>query len=243
MSTAPQQYLDVWIVESNTVYREVPFTVVCDWVQQGRLLEDDNVRRSGTADWKRIGGVPAFSAFLPKAEPNRADDQAEALDRVEFEFGWHKKHGEHEDDEVDMIPLIDVSLVLLIFFMLTSSSGGAGSLVKLAGVKNPPVADTTGISIVMNVENKDGKRSLVYTLGEDGKKSPHPDDQNIRDPKVLLRRLDERLKTKSDAVPVTINPHEDVEDGELIKVIRDVKSLPNKRKVGRIYNGVSEAKP
>src|SRR4051794_16651008 len=112
MADAPQ-FLDVWIIESNTVYREVPFTVVCDWVQQGRLLEVDNVRRSGTADWKRIGDINAFAAFLPKLEPTRADDQAEALDRVEFEFDWKQKHAEHEDDEVDMIPLIDVSLVLL----------------------------------------------------------------------------------------------------------------------------------
>ena len=37
-----RRFLDVWIVDSNTVYREVPFTVVADWVQQGRLLEDDN---------------------------------------------------------------------------------------------------------------------------------------------------------------------------------------------------------
>ena len=51
-----RRFLDVWIVESNTVYREVPFTVVCDWLQQGRLLEGDHVRPSGTADWKRIAG-------------------------------------------------------------------------------------------------------------------------------------------------------------------------------------------
>ena len=42
--TAPKRFLDVWIIESNTVYREVPFTVVADWIQQGRLLEDDMLR-------------------------------------------------------------------------------------------------------------------------------------------------------------------------------------------------------
>ncbi len=40
-----RRYLDVWIVETNTVYREVPFEVVTDWVQQGRLLADDMLRR------------------------------------------------------------------------------------------------------------------------------------------------------------------------------------------------------
>ena len=238
-----RQFLDVWIIESNTVYREVPFTVVCDWVQQGRLLEADNVRRSGTADWKRIGEVNAFAAFLPKAEPTRADDHAEALDRVEFEFEWKHKRAEHEDDEVDMIPLIDVSLVLLIFFMLTASGVGAASLVKLAGVKNPPVADTTGVSINMLVETKEGKRTVVYAIGEDGKATGQPEDSNIRDEKVLLRRLDKHLEKKTEAVDLTINPHLDLEDGELVKMLRDVKTIPNRRKIGRIYNGVTEAKP
>lgn len=43
-----RRYLDVWIVETNAVYKEVPFDVVSDWVQQGRLLEDDMVKPSST---------------------------------------------------------------------------------------------------------------------------------------------------------------------------------------------------
>ena len=42
-----RRFLDVWIVETNTVYKEVPFTVVSDWVQQGRLLEDDRITSPG----------------------------------------------------------------------------------------------------------------------------------------------------------------------------------------------------
>src|SRR6516162_6543562 len=126
-----RQFLDVWIVESETVYREVPFTVVCDWVQQGRLLDDDQVRPSGTADWKRLADIAAFAAFLPKPEPLQAEDQAEALQPVTMEF-QRKKHHVDVDDDVDMIPLIDVSMVLLVFFMLTSSGAGAAAYVNLS---------------------------------------------------------------------------------------------------------------
>ena len=52
-----RQFLDVWIVETNTVYKEVPFTVVTDWVQQGRLLANDMLKPSGTKDWQRLGGL------------------------------------------------------------------------------------------------------------------------------------------------------------------------------------------
>ena len=40
-----KRLLDVWIVGINMVYREVPFAVVTDWLQQGRLLVDIGQRR------------------------------------------------------------------------------------------------------------------------------------------------------------------------------------------------------
>ncbi len=117
MATATKQrLLDVW----NTVYRQVPFTVVTDWIQQGRLLADDRVRPLGKEAWYPIGKVPALAAFLPREEPQRVEDQAEALAPVELEV-QPPKTVEAEDDEVDMIPLIDVSLVLLIFFVMTAA--------------------------------------------------------------------------------------------------------------------------
>jgi hypothetical protein len=39
-----RRFLDIWVVDTNTVYREVPFTVVTDWIQQGRLLVEDKGR-------------------------------------------------------------------------------------------------------------------------------------------------------------------------------------------------------
>ena len=62
---AKRRFLDVWIVEGNTVYKEVPFDVVADWVQQGRLLDDDMLRPAGTSEWtvhrrhERVRRLPA----------------------------------------------------------------------------------------------------------------------------------------------------------------------------------------
>jgi biopolymer transport protein ExbD len=117
---AKQKLLDVWIVETNTVYREVPFAVVADWIQQGRLLPEDRVRLAGQDPWRPIAKVPAFAPYLPKSEPLAAEDQAEALQEVDLGLEWGKRT-EEEDEDVDMIPLIDISLVLLIFFMMTAT--------------------------------------------------------------------------------------------------------------------------
>jgi biopolymer transport protein ExbD len=238
------QYQDVWLVETNTVYREVPYTVVCDWVQQGRVLEDDQLRPSGTRDWKRVGDLPAFAAYLPKPEPLRAEDAAEALEPVELEIGWrHRKPGELEDDEVDMIPLIDVSLVLLIFFMMTASGVGAASLVKLAEVKSPPVSDTSGLVLNVALGGEKPNRYVIYSIGEDGKASPEADDRDIRKREVMLARFNSRLEKKTGKVEVTINPDGDLPDGDLVDLILKVKELPSAAKVGRIYNGVAGKKP
>ena len=118
--TEKRRFLDVWLVESNTVYREVPFNVVTDWVQQSRLLPDDMLRPSGTAQWYKVGSSPEFSPYIPRSEPYRVEDRAEAEEPVELDFAWKRKP-EDEDDDVDMIPLIDISLVLLIFFIMTTT--------------------------------------------------------------------------------------------------------------------------
>src|SRR5438309_6556968 len=129
MTSERRRFLDVWILDSNTVYREVPYTVVADWVQQGRLLEGDQLRPSGSSEWFPLGSMPAFTAYLPKSEPFRVEDEAEAREPVEIDFAWRKPRLD-EGDDVDMIPRIDVSLVLLIFFMITTTVAGAGPLNK-----------------------------------------------------------------------------------------------------------------
>jgi biopolymer transport protein ExbD len=154
-----KRLLDVWIVESNTVYREVPYTVVTDWVQQGRLLADDRVRPAGDGNWQVLGKVKSLAAYLPKVEPQRVEDQAEALEPVEIDFGW-KRPTEDDDEEVDMIPLIDVSLVLLIFFMMTTS-------VQLASDVLARDIDTPAAKHQLNVIDKE-----MYWVEVDRKKGP-----------------------------------------------------------------------
>lgn len=180
---AKKRILDVWIVELNTVYRDVPYGVVTDWIQQGRLLDEDKVRLSGTTAWHAIAKVPTLAAFLPKAEPLRVDDQAEALEPVEVGFDWKHKSDE-EDEDVDMIPLIDISLVLLIFFMMTASiTAGVFSSIDTPGAKHQLAAiseDSYWVGIdAKNPDGKvdkgaDGKTVPWYSLGIDNKQLVTP---------------------------------------------------------------------
>jgi len=145
-----RRFLDIWLTEPNTVYREVPYTVVADWVQQSRIQPDDKLRPSGTAEWFRVGDSPEFRPYIPTVEAVSVEDEASAREDIALDFRW-KKHPDDGDDDVDMIPLIDVSLVLLVFFMLTSTVADAGSMIQdIPKTKNGLVIGREGM-IYVNV--------------------------------------------------------------------------------------------
>jgi hypothetical protein len=161
--------LDIWIVEINRVYRGVPFAVATDWLQQGRLLADDRVRLAGGKTWHPLGQVPAFKPYLPRAEPLAAEDKAEALEPVELGFRPTRRI-EDEDEDVDMIPLIDISLVLLIFFMMTATvtSGFLPSINTPAAKHQLATADSGAFWV--GIDSRSGGGQIEK--GPDGKPLP-----------------------------------------------------------------------
>jgi biopolymer transport protein ExbD len=206
---------DVWIVESNTVYKEVPYAVVTDWLQQGRLLEDDKAKPSGTPDWQRLGEVMQMQAFLPKPEPFRADDQAEALQDVAVDFAYKRPHDD-EDEDVDMIPLIDVSLVLLVFFMLSAAASTvAANMVNTPAVYNGLMADNAeGLHIDVTL---DDEKTPVFALRV-GTRPAEPDEKDLRSMLAVLNRLEARLLKTTGPVDLQIN----ADKGVVGKVTRDL---------------------
>ena len=160
--------LDVLLVETRQAYRGVPYMVVTDWIQQGRLLGEDQVRATGGSTWHRLDAVPALAAFLPRREPTRVEDRAEALEPIEVEFSWRRPAGEDEGD-VDMIPLIDISLVLLIFFMMSATVGaGVFSAIATPPAEHQLLKLSEGMYWVgVDAPDADKKAPPVYSLGTD----------------------------------------------------------------------------
>jgi hypothetical protein len=114
---------DVWLLAVDTVYKGVPFSVALGWAEQGRLTGTDKLRPAGqeAAPWVLAANHPQIAPYLfaPRPQPIRAGTPVpplEPLERDDF-----ARTPPDDDDDVDMIPLIDISLVLLIFFMMTTA--------------------------------------------------------------------------------------------------------------------------
>lgn len=234
-----QRFLDLWILETNTVYKEVPFAVVTDWLQQGRLLEDDRAKPSGTKDWRRLGELAEFAPYLPRPEPFRPDDQAEALESVGIDFSYRKPHDE-EDDDVDMIPLIDVSLVLLVFFMLTASSAAVATYVPTPETEHGLMAENPEALRVDIDRDADGV--AVFSVAQ-GDRPAEPEERDLRAVAAVLDRLRARLAKSSGQVELVINAHKDLEARVARDLLLALRTEPFRSRISVNYFGVSEKEP
>ena len=198
----PKKFFDVWFVQGNSVYKEVPYHAVIDWVQQARVGADDMIKPSGTANWFKLGNLPLFQEYLPQPETQKVGDAAEALEPIELDFNWKRRH-EDEDDDVDMIPLIDISLVLLIFFMMTATVA-AISRIAVPSMVNASKIDTAPGILRIDIDMSSG--NPVYGIGV-ATSAPLEEDSNLQDDEQLFTHLDKHLQLIQESPKVRIAAH------------------------------------
>lgn len=236
MADKPQRSFDVWILETNTVYQSVPFTVVTDWIQQGRLLAEDKLRAPGGQKWVPIGEIKAFAAYLPKAEPFRAEDRAEALAPVQADIPVrHGGPGTSEEEDVDMIPLIDVSLVLLVFFMMTTTVSSAAGLIALPEAANKFLQTSKPETMWVGIDRgPDGQPT--YSLGESDKGEGTPFDTQA----ALVARLTEMLKAKGAPTEVRVRANRELSYKYVRDMALELGKLRQQRLVSSVMTEVTE---
>jgi len=191
-TTTSPTYWDVWLSDQNTVYTGVPYSVVCDWIVDGRLLPQDRGRPAGAsgAVWTPLPRYEWFSPyFAAQAAPSGSDDVAEAHEAVEL--GFRRKH-EEEEGEVDLVPLIDISMVLLIFFtMMRLMNAAQGAAQSRAAIPTPEaengyvVEKADMITIGLNIDEK--SQGLQYFINEEPVQ-PNTEEQMLYQLRLLLEK-------------------------------------------------------
>jgi biopolymer transport protein ExbD len=209
MAAKPTRAFDVWFVTANTVYKAVPYNVVADWTQQGRLAPTDMVRPAGTEEaWTRVSEHDLLADFVPRAATAKrvaapapvagavaatasapAATEGEQVELPEPEEPPSKSRFE-DDDEVDMIPLIDISMVLLVFFILVQAAGALAPVdvpeMKYAGQLT---ADPEAITITIEKLNTDE----VYYSVRVGPGAPKASADMLKTPEQAIEALRSEL--------------------------------------------------
>jgi biopolymer transport protein ExbD len=232
-----KQFFDVWFVQTNTVYKEVPFTVVTDWVQQARLNVDDMIKPAGAPNWFKVGGLPMFQAFVPQPAPAaEVGDVAEALEPVEMDVGWKKTHSD-EDDDVDMIPLIDISLVLLIFFMMTTTVA-AISRINVPDMINATTIETNPGVLRIDID-KGPNGTPIYSVAR-GTEPPREEDDQLGDIQSLSIRIDEVLKQAQVPPEVRIAAHQELSYEVVETIMQKLDQLRDRNLISNYFIEVNE---
>ena len=237
MADAKRKY-DLWFVDGNTVYKEVPFEVVADWVQQARVSGDDMIKPSGSPNWFKVANQPLFAPYLPRAEPQRVGDVAESYEPVELDFAW-KRRGDDGDDDVDMIPLIDISLVLLIFFMMTTT------VAAISRIAVPTMANASKIETDTEVLRIDIDKTSGGVLYGVAKKNALPKEGfgDLKDEAVLFARFNDLLATELKTPNVRVAAHGDLPYETVERIMKHLDEMQSQGKILSYHIEVNERPP
>ena len=241
---APPKTFDVWFVAANTVYKAVPYNVVADWTGQGRLAASDQLRPSGTNEpWKRVDEYAHLRDYAPRTAPTVAvvAGSAPAPEPEEQDFDpLPRRHKEVEDDEVDMIPLIDISMVLLVFFIMMQAAG-AISPVDVPDMKYAGKLTDAPNAITINIE-KGGGETVFYAVRV-GELAPRAEHNNLPNPEAALAALDNLLGGADKPPEVRLACNKALPSERVFEMIPDLKKRQEQGKINSFLAEVNEVLP
>ena len=246
MSAAkPPKSFDVWFVTANTVYKAVPYNVVADWTGQGRLGAADRLRPAGTEGaWKPVSEWPLIADYLPRPVVTAVPDPVAVGEPISLpdapeEAGLIRSKREAEDDnEVDMIPLIDISMVLLVFFIMMSAAG-ALSPVDVPEMTFAGELKTDAEAITISIEKKPNGEDVFYTVREGAQPAKKGLD-NLSDAEAL-RELDNILTTRVRPPEVRLACEKDLPSKLVHELSRELGTRQRAGKINSFAAIVNEA--
>jgi biopolymer transport protein ExbD len=240
---------DVWFVAANTVYKQVPYGVVADWAGQGRLAARDMLRPAGTADaWKRVDQFELLADYLPAAPAPAVTAVAPSGETTTVEAHatagadhWPRAKDEGDDD-VDMIPLIDISMVLLVFFIMMQTAS------SLAPVDVPDMTYagplTTNPNAITIVVDKASETEVAYSVHV-GEQPPKPEYDNLKGyegRRAAVRAVEALLPDTPRPREVRIACRRDLPSERVFELLQDLKPRKDDGSIFTINAEVHEAK-
>jgi len=220
------KYYDVWIIKANQVIREIPAATIAQWIEERRLVVRDKIRPAGTANWFEVGQHPSLINILPQKE----NPKPETLESQSHSFQKHQS----VDDDIDMIPLIDVSLVLLVYFLMSTSSLGSGTSTKL------PIAEYASVQGIKDQAWIEVENNKAYTVGFAERKKDQTTKFESQD--KLIAYLQDEIKKGPGFKEVTVYAPGDISAGTIRNLVTSIEKSFGKDEISKIHLGVTGKK-
>jgi len=217
------------IVSQNKLLGPLSLEVLVQMAAQGRICAEDLVRPGGSRTWLRVTEVPELAARLvapPAPEPVPAgpeEDPAETGQASEpIRLGRRTRY---EDAAMEMAPMIDVTFLLLIFFMLTNS------LANPAAMDVPEAVHGRGVTLegqqLILIDQNGG-----YYLGDT------PNHQSAADSlDALVAEVHKNARASKLDLDVIVSAHRDVKHRHVRELLEGLATV---EELGEILLGVEE---
>jgi len=226
---ARRKNLELRVVSLDRVYGPLSLEKLVQLAAQGRLSPHDQVRTAGTSTWFPITEVAAIAASMP--QPSMAQTGAEGGTAVdpgdETAERWTLRESawQPEETEIDMAPMIDVTFLLLIFFMVSNS------------MANPTPMDVPAAVYGRGVTLEGQQRILIdeeggYFLGDVASEKTRTESLD-----ALAQEVQSNARASSATLDVIINGHKKTSYlcvRELVEALGDLEGL------GSVMLGVEE---
>jgi biopolymer transport protein ExbD len=220
---------DLHVLALKRTYERLPAGTLLQWITEGRIAPTDQVRSPGSSSWQAVRDVPMLMAAMPagaarepslhmELDPEQAADAAAAWES-------YRPRRRHEDVELDMTPMIDVTFQLLIFFMLTNALANA-SPVDLPRAVHGEGMSPDGVQMIL-VDDQ-GR----YYLGE------KVDPQFERPLEQLVKQVERNASQLGGGMPVIISAHRQTKHAQVRQLVEALGTIGN---LGKVRLGVEEA--
>lgn len=224
-----RRQMQLKIVSLDRTYSPVPLETLVRLASEGRISPEDLVRPLGTEQWYRADEVPALAAALPRRVAGQPLDAGGR--QVDLEDaaggGWTalRKAKQYEEPAMDMAPMIDVTFLLLIFFMLTNS------LANPSPMDVPDAVHGRGV-------NLEGQQLILidrqgrYYLGDRAE-----EDSRAGSLEALIAEVRQNAAAGKDQMEVIISGHKQARYWQVRDLVERLGAVEN---VDKVMLGVEE---
>lgn len=144
--------------DSKKVYKNLPFSTIKVWILEARIEPQDYVTNAQLQKWVKVSSLKSLQSYF-------SSNTSDVISSRDVRFAWSNSD-EEEGVDIDLTPMIDVTFLLLIFFMVTATF----AVHEVMGIKVPKAKHTQGYKekkLVVSVNAKRqifiGKREISIT--------------------------------------------------------------------------------